>query len=74
MDHLMMRQNDDVGLAADGGFRVAQGGNGRRTFLVPLLLALGLFALASLFSKYLAPRGVGGRPDDNDIRWARTTA
>eukprot|EP00752_Nemacystus_decipiens_P017527 g15708.t1 len=40
----------------------------RRMLLLPLLVALGLFTVSSTFSKFLAPRGVGGRPNDSDIR------
>lgn len=39
----------------------------RRILLLPLLLALGLLTVSSMCSKFLAPRGAGGGPDD-DIR------
>ena len=76
-----MDRRDDDGSCADGGglYRVPEsrqqhrGGaaSQRRILLLPLLLALGLFTVSSMCSKFLAPRGAGGRPDDNDARWAR---
>lgn len=42
----------------------------QRRLLLPLLLALGLFMVSSVCSKFLASRGAGGRPDDNDLRYS----
>jgi len=34
-----------------------------RRIILPLLLSLGIFSVASLAAKFLAPRGIKGRPD-----------
>lgn len=43
----------------------------RRILLLPLLLAVGLLAVSSAFSKFLAPHAEAEKPGDEDIRCVR---